>query len=158
MIRAATASAARGALVFLLAAPVVACGTIELGDNIVPPNVRVDEDRFYCEIAPQVLQARGCATGGTAECSGMSCHSSTSSFRLSRMSTLPRCEDGAPIDPIDPGLADDYRAVTLFLGSDARSSPFWRRPVNADSHPCQAFGETSPEADLVADWIESGAL
>lgn len=158
MIRAGTPRAARAALVLLLAAPAAACGTIELGDNIVPPNVRVDEDRFYCEIAPQILQARGCATGGSAECSGMSCHASTSSFRLSRTTTLPRCEDGVPIDPIDPALADDYRAVTLFLGSDARSSPFWRRPVRADSHPCEVFGETSPEADLVADWIESGAL
>jgi hypothetical protein len=137
---------------------VAGCGTIELGDNIVPPNVRVDEDRFYCEIAPQVLAARSCATGGTSECTGTSCHASTSSFRLSESPMLPRCEDGAPIDPIDPALSDDYRSVTLFLGSDARSSPFFRRPVRVDSHPCQVFSESSTEADLIADWIETGAL
>jgi hypothetical protein len=134
------------------------CGVIDLGDNIVPPNVRVDEDRFYCEIAPQILQAHSCATGGTAECSGMSCHASTSSFRLSRTSTLPRCEAGMPIDPIGPALQDDYRAVTLFLGSDSASSPFWRRPVRADSHPCAVFSQMSSESDLIAEWIESGAL
>lgn len=134
------------------------CGIVDLGDNIVPPNVRVDEDRFYCEIAPQIIQAHSCATGGTAECTGTGCHASTSSFRLSRTVTLPRCEDGVPVDPIDPMLADDYRAVTLFLGSDSAASPFWRRPVRADSHPCSVFSQTSPESELIADWIESGAL
>ncbi len=142
----------------LAAAAMAGCGTVELGDNIVAPNVRVDEDRFYCEIAPQILQARSCATGGTAECSGMSCHSSTSSFRLNAMVTLPTCVDGAPVDAVDPALQDDYRSVTLFLGSDASSSPFYRRPVREDSHPCAVFAETSAEADLIADWIESGAL
>ncbi len=153
--------APRLALVLLAGALVgtlQACGIVDLGDNIVPPNVRVDEDRFYCEIAPQILQARSCATGGTAECSGTSCHASTSSFRLSRTRILPRCEDGVPVDPIDPALADEYRSVTLFLGSDSASSPFWRRPVRADSHPCSVFSQTSPEAELIADWIESGAL
>ncbi|MBX7193559.1 MAG: hypothetical protein K1X94_16000 [Sandaracinaceae bacterium] len=154
-------SAPRPALVpflGLLAVLVGACGTIDLGDNIVPPNVRVDEDRFYCEIAPQILAAHSCATGGTAECTGMSCHASTSSFRLARTVTLPMCTDGAPVGPVDPALADDYRAVTLFLGSDSASSPFWRRPVHADSHPCTVFSEMSPESELIADWIESGAL
>jgi hypothetical protein len=145
------------AMVALASVP-TGCGRIELGDNIVPPNVRVDEDRFYCEIAPQILAARSCATGGTPECTGTSCHASTSSFRLSESPTLPRCEGGRPVDPIDPRLADDYRSVTLFLGSDARSSPFFRRPVRADSHPCQVFSEGSSEADLIADWIETGAL
>ncbi|GAB4215120.1 MAG: hypothetical protein OHK0013_40390 [Sandaracinaceae bacterium] len=148
------------ALVALALAPLwwAGCGTIELGDNIVAPNVRVDEDRFYCEIAPQILAARSCATGGTVECTGTSCHASTSSFRLSEAPMLPRCEDGVPIDPIDPQLADDYRSVTVFLGSDARSSPFFRRPVRVDSHPCQVFSETSAEAELIANWIETGAL
>jgi hypothetical protein len=150
---------ARSTLATLVVGSALAgCGVIDLGDNIVPPNVRVDEDRFYCEIAPQIIQAHSCASGGTAECSGMSCHASTSSFRLNRMSALPRCEGGMPIDPIDPALQDDYRAVTLFLGSDSASSPFWRRPVRADSHPCAVFSQMSPESELIADWIESGAL
>lgn len=135
-----------------------ACGVVDLGDNIVPPNVRVDEDRFYCEIAPQILAAHSCASGGTAECSGTSCHASTSSFRLHRGVTLPHCEGGVPTETIDPALRDDYRAVTLFLGSDSASSPFWRRPVHRDSHPCSVFSEMSPESELIADWIESGAL
>ncbi|MFN9809017.1 MAG: hypothetical protein ACK6CU_05205 [Deltaproteobacteria bacterium] len=158
--RHATANARppRGLLAAFFAGALGGCGIVELGDNIVPPNVRVDEDRFYCEIAPQILQAHSCAGGGTAQCMGTNCHASTSSFRLNRTLALPRCEDGAPVEPVDPALEDDYRSVTLFLGSDSASSPFWRRPVRADSHPCTVFPMMSSEADLVAGWIESGAL
>ena len=104
-------------LVAALAGGLSACGIVDLGDNIVPPNVRVDEDRFYCEIAPQILQARSCATGGTAGGSGTSCHAPASSVRLGRTRVLPRCEGGVPVDPLDPALADVFRSVTLFLGS-----------------------------------------
>ncbi len=130
------------------------CGTIELGENIIPPNIRVDEDRFYCEVAPDILVAHSCATGGTAACPDTNCHGSTSSFRLSRTITLPTCSDGVPSGPIDPALHDDFNAVSLFLGSDAMSSPFWRRPVGADTHPCVVFPASSAESDLIASWIE----
>lgn len=150
--------AALGTALALAAPLALGCNTVDLGENIVPPNVRVDEDQFYCEIAPQILAAHSCATGGTSECTGTTCHSSTSSFRLASMVTLPTCEDGSPVDSIDPELEDDFQSVQLFLGSDAVSSPFYRRPVNLDSHPCRVFDEGSAEADLIASWIESGAL
>ena len=34
------------------------CSTVDLGDNIVPPDLRLDEDFFYCEIQPNVLSAK----------------------------------------------------------------------------------------------------
>lgn len=131
-----------------------ACGIIDLGENIIPPNVRVDEDRFYCEVAPDILAAHSCATGGTASCPDTNCHGSTSSFRLHPALALPACTDGVPDEAIDPALQEDFNATSLFLGSDATSSPFWRRPIGADTHPCVVFSPGSPESELIASWIE----
>ena len=36
------------------------CGTVELGDNIVPPDLMLDEDFFYCRVQPEVVPPQGC--------------------------------------------------------------------------------------------------
>lgn len=136
------------------------CGTVELGDNIIPPEVRVDEDRYYCDILPNVIRRHGCATGQTAECDGSSCHSSASAFRLHRPTdyALPECAGGRPVGMVDEGAREDYLQTTLVVGPESLASPFYLRPTGSESHPCRPFERTSDSARLVADWIDRGAL
>lgn len=143
----------------LAAILVVGCGTIDLGDNIVPPDLQLDEDYFYCVIQPQVITAKGCASGGAGE--GGMCHSDRSALRLvDTMDGPPECDADGVVTGGD--LSADYianfEAVQFTVQSDPLSSPFYRRPTGMDSHPRVIFTEDDECADLIIQWINRGAL
>ena len=139
---------------------VVSCGTIDLGDNIVPPDLQLDEDFFYCVIQPQVISAKGCAGGGAGE--GGMCHTDRSALRLvdAPAADMPECD--AEGNVTGGSLSADYianfEAVRFTVQSDPSSSPFFRRPTLMDSHPRQIFSSDDECAQLIADWINRGAL
>jgi len=134
------------------------CRTIDLGDNFVSPEVMLDEDFFYCRVQPEVVSAQSCASGAAGE--GGECHSSRSALRLDPMAESvapPACdaEDmlvGPPPAPYQTNLEALRRAVQ----SDPLASPIYRRPLALDSHPRQIFDASSPEADLIVEWILMG--
>lgn len=135
------------------------CGTIDLGDNIVPPDLQLDEDFFYCRIQPEVLTAKSCASGAAGEEGG--CHADRSSLRLvATTDPPPICTPEGVIEGGD--LSADYianfEAVRFTVQSDPLSSPFYRRPTGMDSHPRIIFTEDDPCAALIVDWIQRGAL
>lgn len=134
------------------------CGTVELGDNIVPPDLMLDEDFFYCRIQPEIIEAHGCAGGAAGEM-GM-CHTSRSALRLVETMDLapPTCVDDVVEGAVPAEYVENFQAVQFTVQSDPLSSPFYRRPVGLDSHPRVIFSETSPEADLVSMWIARGGL
>jgi hypothetical protein len=133
------------------------CGTIDPGDNFVPPDVSLDEDFFYCRIQPEVISASTCASGGPGE--GGECHADQSSLRLSAMAEAdapPACDGDAVVGPVPDSYMANYQAVQFTVQSDPLSSPFLLRPTGRQSHPREIFPEMSPQADLIIQWISAG--
>ncbi len=145
------------ALTVVAAGLVAGCGTIDPGDNFIPPDRNLDEDFFFCEIQPNVLTASSCASGEAGEAGD--CHSSRSALRLSaeaEMAVPPACVDGAPVEPVPPSYVDNLEAIRFTVQADALSSPLYRRPLGLDSHPRVIFAQDSVEANLIVQWIGSG--
>lgn len=134
------------------------CTTVDLGDNIVPPDLQLDEDFFFCRIQPDVITKNSCASGGQGE--GGQCHSARSALRLSpdaEDATPPACDaDNKVTGDVPQAYRDNLEAIRFTVQSDPLSSPFYRRPVGLDSHPRQIFDESSPEADLIVQWLTAG--
>lgn len=146
------------AALVVVCASLVGCGTVDLGDDIVPPDVQLDEDFFYCEIQPNVITAHGCASGMGGEAG--TCHADRSALRLvDTMDPPPACTDGAVTGgTVSPDYVMNLDAVRFTVQSDPLSSPFYRRPTGLDSHPRVIFAEDDPAAQLIVDWIERGAM
>ncbi len=144
-------------LVILSGGALAACGTVDLGDNIVPPDLQLDEDFFYCEIQPNILTAKSCAGGESGE-SG--CHAERAQLTLMDTTDAPPvCEDGVVVGgDISADYIFNLEEVRATVQSDPLSSAFYRRPTNLDSHPRQIFPESDPCADMIAQWISRGAL
>lgn len=137
---------------------VVGCGTVDLGDNIVPPDLQLDEDFFYCEIQPNILTAKSCAGGDAGE--GGTCHADRSALRLMEtMDPPPMCEDGVVTGgSLSADYIANFEAVRFTVQADPLSSPFYRRPTGLDSHPRVVFPEGDECALMIQEWIERGAL
>lgn len=135
------------------------CGTVEPGDNFVPPDVMLDEDFFFCRIQPEVITMHRCASGSSEDPAG-GCHSSQSSLRLdpaAEMESVP-CEEGMVAGPVPASYRNNLENVRFTVQSDPGSSPFYRRPLNRDAHPRRIFDEGSPAAMLIVEWITMGAM
>ncbi len=136
----------------------VGCGTIDLGDDPVAPEVRLDEGVFHCRVQPEVIGPSRCASGGDGE-SG-ACHSARSSLRLASSAendAPPSCEGGAPVGTVPLSYQANLEAVRFTVTSDPLASPLYRRPTGLDAHPRVIFDEGSAEAELLFDWIARGA-
>lgn len=141
----------------LLAGLAASCGTVDVGDNIVPPELALDEDFFFCRVQPEVLGATSCASGDSGEAG--ECHADRSSLRLSTMAESdppPACDGDNVVGPVPMSYELNFQAVQFTVQSDALSSPLYRRPIGLDSHPRIIFDEASPEAQLIFDWIAMG--
>ena len=134
------------------------CTTLDLGDNVPPPELNLDEDFFYCRIQPEVLSAQTCASGAAGEMGA--CHSARSALRLSvaaESEPPPPCQGDMLVGPVPMSYQANFTAVQFTVQADPLSSPLYRRPINLDSHPRQIFAADSPEAILIRDWITAGA-
>ena len=135
----------------------VGCGTIDLGDNFIAPDIQLSEDFFYCRIQPEVVTPSGCANGAGGEAG--SCHASRSTLRLDPTADRdppPACQDNEVVGMVPLSYQNNFDAVQFTVQTDPLSSPFYRRPVGLDSHPRTIFPEGSAEANLIIEWI-SGA-
>lgn len=134
------------------------CGTVDLGENINQPNATLDEEYFFCVIQPDVIQAASCATGVAGDSGG--CHAAQSALRLTDTSGVPRpdCVDGelAPGAVVPIEYMNNLQNVQFTLGSDAESSPFYRRPTQMDSHPRRVVDMAQEE--LILEWFARGSL
>lgn len=134
------------------------CGTVDLGENIVQPNGRLDEEYFYCVIQPDVMQAASCATGIAGDTGG--CHASQSALRVvdTALVARPECVDGelVPGAVVPLEYMNNLQSVQFTLGPDAESSPFYRRPTMMDSHPRRTV-DMAQEA-LILEWFARGSL
>jgi hypothetical protein len=149
-------AAARRALLPLSAAVLLlgGCGTVDLGDNIVPPDLALDEDFFFCNIQPNVLTMYSCAGGEGGE--GGSCHTAQSALRLVDTTEPAPCDvDGNVIGAVPLAYRSNLDAVRFTIQSDPLSSPFYRRPIGLASHPRVIFEEGSPPAELIVEWLSS---
>lgn len=132
------------------------CGTVDLGDNFVPPDLMLDEDFFFCRIQPEVLSRQSCASGSAAD--GGGCHAARSALRLDPMAEMetPTCDGDTLIGLPPASYETNLEAIRFTVQSDPASSPLYRRPLNLDSHPREIFDAASPEADLISTWILMG--
>jgi len=137
----------------------VGCGVVDLGDNPSPPANQLDEDYFFCQVMPNVIVPQSCATGLSSDSGG--CHMTQSALLLEDASGIapPACDED---DRLLPGevAPDVYQRnltrVRFTVASDPMSSPFYRRPLNLDSHPRMIFAIDSPEELIVRTWITGG--
>jgi hypothetical protein len=135
------------------------CGVVDLGDNIVPPSNQLDEDFFFCQVQPNVINPQSCATGAATDTGG--CHTSQSALLLEDASGIapPGCDEN---DRLLPGevAPDVYQRnltrIRFTVASDPMSSPFYRRPLGIDSHPRVIYAIGSPEEMIVRAWITGG--
>jgi hypothetical protein len=131
-------------------------GTIEPGDNLVAPDLPLDEAFFYCKIEPEVIQLHNCATGDSGE-SGH-CHDSRSALRLIASSDPAPCDSsGRVTGKLPDAYVANLEAVRFFVQSDPLNSPLYLRPLNLASHPRQIFNDQDPAAKLIEEWISAGA-
>jgi hypothetical protein len=145
-------------LLLLAAAFAGGCGTIDPGPNFVAPDLTLDEDFFYCRIMPEVIVPQSCASGGSGEAG--ECHADRSALRLDPMAETdppPTCSGDMVTGTVPASYQANLSSVRFTVQSDPTSSPLYRRPLQLDSHPRQIFLPTSPEADLIAQWISGGA-
>jgi hypothetical protein len=150
-----------GLLAVLVLAP--ACGvqngltgTVDPGDNLIAPELPLDEDFFYCRIEPEVIQRFSCAGGASTDSGG--CHSSRSALRLMDSGEAAPCDGAGRVNAAVPGaFAANLEAVRFFVQADPLTSPFYLRPINQASHPRQIFDAQNSAAKLIEEWISAGA-
>jgi len=131
-------------------------GTVDPGDNLVAPDLPLDEDFFYCRIEPEVIQRHGCATGESGE-SGH-CHDSRSALRLIDSTETATCDSAGHImGKVPDAFSANLAAVRFFVQGDPLTSPFYLRPINQASHPRRIFDDKDPAAKLIEEWISAGA-
>ena len=130
-------------------------GSIDLGADVVPPEVVLDEEIFVCVIQPEVLTRHSCATGMGDE-SG-SCHSSRSALRLVDAPEEPPCNaENQVIGSVPESYMSNFEAVRFAVQADPESSPLYLRPTGRAAHPRRIFGADDPAAELIASWIAQG--
>jgi hypothetical protein len=130
-------------------------GTVALGDNIVAPDLALDEDIFFCRIQPDVLTKHGCAAGRDAEAG--TCHDSRSALRLLDATDAPSCKDDRVIGELPDAYAFNLDAVRFFVQGDPLTSPLYLRPLQRASHPRRIFDDNDAAAELLLEWISAGA-
>jgi hypothetical protein len=131
-------------------------GTVDPGDNFVAPDLQLDEAFFYCRIQPEVLTEHSCASGLDGE--GGSCHDSRSALRLLDAPEPPPCDDdGVLVDSVPDSYARNLEAVRFSVQSDPLSSPLYLRPINRAAHPRMVYDDDNEAAELVFEWISTGA-
>ena len=130
-------------------------GTVEPGDNLVAPELPLDEDFFYCRIQPEVLQKHGCATGDSGE-QGQ-CHDSRSALRLVDAPDPAPCDGAARVTgKLPDAYVHNLEAIRFFVQGDALTSPLYLRPLNQASHPRRIFDDKDAAAKLIEEWISAG--
>lgn len=135
------------------------CGTVDLGDSFVPPDVTLSDDFFYCQVQPMVLAPRSCASGGAGEAG--ECHSARSALRLNpaaETDMAPECDGNTLIGTPPPSYEQNLEAIRFTVQSEPLASPLYRRPLQLDSHPRQIFSESDADADIIVQWITSGSM
>jgi hypothetical protein len=131
-------------------------GSIDLGDDIIAPDVALDEETFVCRIQPEVLTRHSCATGMDGELGG--CHDSRSALRLLATDEPPPCNaEGEIIDTVPDAYARNLEAIRFTVQADPESSPLYLRPIGRAAHPRRIFDSDDAAAELIAEWIAQGA-
>jgi hypothetical protein len=131
-------------------------GSVDLGDDIIAPDVALDEETFVCRIQPDVLTRHSCASGMSGESGG--CHDSRSALRLIATDEAPPCnDDGEIIDVVPDAYARNLEALRFTVQADPESSPLYLRPTGRAAHPRRIFDTSDDAAELIAEWIAQGA-
>jgi len=130
-------------------------GSIDLGSDVVPPELVLDEETFICAIQPEVLSRHSCATGMGGE-SG-SCHTSRSALRLVDAREDPPCNgDEQVVGMVPESYMRNFEAIRFAVQADPESSPLYLRPIGRAAHPRVIFDADDPAAELIASWIAQG--
>lgn len=131
-------------------------GSIDLGSDVVPPEVVLDEETFVCVIQPEVLTRHSCAGGMAGEAG--SCHASRSALRLLDAPEDAPCNaQDQVVGPVPESYMRNFEAVRFAVQADPESSPLYLRPIGRAAHPRVIFGADDPAAERIAAWIAQGA-
>jgi hypothetical protein len=146
--------AARMALVLASVAP-WSCSTIEPGGDPQIAQVVYDDDFFYCQVLPNVIVARSCATGDAAKGDMGGCHSSGTPFRVLPLgpNDVVACDaNGKHAGGISQVASSNYGAAQFEMNPDPDSAPLLTHPTQKTTHPRLVFDTNSMEADIIRQW------
>lgn len=131
-------------------------GSVDLGDDVIAPEVSLDEETFVCRIQPEVLTRHSCATGMSGEAGG--CHDTRSALRLLPTDEAPPCNaNDEIIRDVPEAYTRNFEAIRFTVQADPENSPLYLRPTGRAAHPRRIFDTSDDAAELIAEWIAQGA-
>ena len=133
---------------------VLACSTVDPGQDFNIAEVVYDENYYYCQVEP-MLVAKRCGAGDSSQGdSNGSCHFNVTSYRLRDYSPLvaDSCNGNSPQGPILGAARENYQSSQSRMQIDPEVAPLLTRPSGTQAHPRVIFDKTSPEADLIRQW------
>jgi hypothetical protein len=130
------------------------CSTIEPGDRPGITDPVYDADFFYCEIEPNVLMAKSCATGDSAQGDMGGCHASATPFRLLPLdvNAAVQCMGDRVIGDVSLTSRSNYTAAQAEMTQNPDTTPLLTHPTGRAIHPRTIFDASSSEADLIRQW------
>jgi hypothetical protein len=150
--------ARRGGWIILLT-PLIGCTTVDPGSNPSIPLQVFDQDFYYCHVEPELIVAKSCGPGDTAQDGSNNCHFNPASVSAMALIEHPAIDCGGGDHPVDrtqigPGSAaqGDFQAVSFEMSKDYRSAPLLVRP-SGRYHPRSIFDINDPQVNqLLATW------
>jgi hypothetical protein len=131
------------------------CSTVEPGGNPQIAQVVYDDEFFYCQVQPNVLVAKSCATGDPAMDTSGGCHASATSFRVLPLGAndMVTCDaSGKRTGNVSQVAGSNYGAAQAEMTPNAETAPLFTHPTQKTSHPRQIFDPASTEADIIREW------
>jgi hypothetical protein len=130
------------------------CSTVNPGSSLALAPVVFDEGYFYCQIQPNVLEAKSCGAGdGSQGDAAGGCHSRVTQFILQAPVPPLECDGIKPIGQPSAAAVQNYQKATEEMTLDIENAPLLAWPTKKiPSHPRQIFAPESPEAGYIREW------
>jgi hypothetical protein len=137
----------------------LACETIDPGENFVVPNESFDADFFFCRVEPEFLVAKKCGSGDPAlgDRAG-GCHYNPQAVSGMPLLDHPPVDCGGgdrPRNPSQTGAGSPAQAnlqsASLEMSRDVLTAPLVARPSGA-KHPRAVLDRNEPAVEILRRW------
>jgi len=134
--------------------PLVACSTVEPGEDFSIADIVYDEGYYYCSVEPKLFEYK-CGPGNPGE--EGSCHFDVTPYRLTDYSPLigDSCSsESAPTAVIIAPAKANYSSSQAKMQLDPKLAPLLTRPLGKASHPRVVFDPAKDQAaiDVIEAW------
>jgi hypothetical protein len=131
-----------------------ACSTVDPGSSLAIAPVTFDEGFFYCQIQPNVLEAKSCGSGDPSQGDAAGgCHTRVTQFIVQAPVNPIACNGVVATDAPSAAAVQNYQKATEEMTLDIENAPLLAWPTKKiQAHPRQIFAPDSPEANLIREW------